>query len=188
MTSSFFVEVESNIDDFANLMTQVGEKVLQRSRASATNKAMQKGRTAIRKDLSAETGVPSRAWGNRFKLKRANFRKPTATLFIGTMPFNTHKLGVRELKRGGLSVPASGGRKKEPSAFIAKMPSGHVGAFKRKRKSRLPIVELKIHVHKAARRAAHTHLKTIRTEFDRIVQREFAHRTRRELDRRGIRR
>lgn len=179
--SSFTIEVNSNAAEVADVLRRVGENVVLRSKVAATNKALTQTRTQIRKDLSRETGVPSKQLGKRFKLYRASFKRQRARLFIGTMPFSVYKLGITELKRGGVSVRGPGGRQKVGDAFVATMPNGKTGVFRRKTRKRLPIAEVKIHIARPTRDIASRHLKTLANKFERLFDTEFTTRVRREV-------
>lgn len=185
--TSFTINVDSNYKEVASLLSEVGEKVLTQARVSATNKAVTQTRTQIRRDVTRDTGVPAGFLNKRFHTYRATYRKPEARMFIGTMPFSAYKLGIRELKRGGVSIRGAGGRETVGSAFVAKMPSGHTGVFKRKTSKRLPIKELKVYVREPVRRAAERHLTTLGKNFERLFASDFNFRTQREITKRRLR-
>ncbi|HET6442536.1 MAG TPA: phage tail protein [Phycisphaerae bacterium] len=77
-------------------------------------------------------------------LRRASWRYWVATIRIKGRRVPLIRFGARQVKRGTTyKIERGGGRATAPHAFIATMPSGHVGVFKRKAGPRLPIGELK---------------------------------------------
>lgn len=111
------------------------QKGYKRASVRALNKTATQGRNqssrTIRKTLNVKAGAAKKL----LSVKRANTTTMTSAVRatykkIPLIKFN----GVKELKRGGVSVKV---RKDRPpmrlrSAFIATMPSGHRGVFYRK--------------------------------------------------------
>lgn len=189
MAGEFLLDIDSNVAEVANLLAEIGDKIIKDAHVAATNKAITKARTQIRKEVAAETGVPSKELAKRFKVTRATKRVPRAALFIGTMPVAAIKLKAKAIASGGVSYRGGpSGRIKNKSAFIERMPSGHEGVFVRRGKSRLPITEQRVPIINAARSAADKQVRTVLPQqHRRIYNAEFNFRVGRAIDKRRLR-
>lgn len=177
---------KGSADNVADLLSDIGEKIVIRARMRANNRTAEEARTVIRRHLSQETGAPAKSLSRRFKIHRANTRKPDARLFVGTSPVRAYDLGVREI-RSGVSYKGSGGRVKVKSAFVATMKSGHTGVFQRETRKRLPIRELTVPLHAAALRSARSYLSSdAKRTFEKSFRHELQFRIGREIDKRGL--
>lgn len=181
--------------DVSDLLSDIGERVVEQARARANNRALEQCRTFVRRAVSKETSASASLLNNRFRLYRAALNKPTARLFIGTSPIRAYDLGIRQLRRG-VSFGKGRSRTRESSAFVATMRnkrkdgtiSEHVGLFKREGKSRLPIKEVTVAVYPSARRAADSYMATIATGvIEKNFRSDLQFRINREIDRRGLR-
>lgn len=187
--TSFDLNVESNYREVAELLTDAGGKLLTQARVSATNKTLRQVKTGVRKDISADSGLPSTAIGKRIKFWKATYKRPDGgRVFIGTYRFPVAKVGAKVLKKG-VSYPGPGRKRiKNPRAFQAQMPSGHRGIFERKATKRLPIEEVKVSILSSARRTAERHTRRVIPEkFPKIFQNDFQFRVAREIERRRLR-
>lgn len=115
-------------------------KIITRS----VNKVAVKARTKIIRRVASEIAVKQKDLRQRnVKLKKANYSTQTATIKITGKRIPLIRFGAKQTKKGvTYKIKKSGGRKKITGAFVEAMSSGHRGAFRRKGKSRLPIVEL----------------------------------------------
>lgn len=173
--------------DVSDLLSDIGERIVDQAHAAAANKTMTTARTDIRKVVSRETSAPSKLLTKRFRLHRANRNKPEARLFIGTVPIRAVDMGAKVLKRG-VSFRSGGSRVKATSAFYATMKSGHIGIFQREGRKRLPIKELTVPVHASARRAADAFIANRAADVnEKNFRHELQFRIRREIDRQGLR-
>ncbi len=93
--------------------------------------------------LAKANRIPVRALTRGRLGKRGRVRitkgEEGANVWVGTYPVKASYLGPisQTIRTRAIRV----GRHSFPGAFVARMPSGHVGVFKREGKSRLPIVE-----------------------------------------------
>jgi hypothetical protein len=115
--------------------------------ARALNRAVTSGQTAMTKVIAADTGIASRAIKAEIKVDRAQRTKPVAAIEIAgrRIPLIAFQARGPEPSRGrgrGVSYRLPTGRGRVGNAFIATMPSGHRGVFKRRAKARLAITEL----------------------------------------------
>lgn len=110
----------------------------------AINRTLTTTRAEAVKQISAQTPLKKSKIRRQIKLKRA-----TRTNWIGTVALSGQ--GIPLIQYGatntgpGISyqVTNQGGRDTAENAFIAKMPTGHVGVYERAGAARLPIFELK---------------------------------------------
>lgn len=113
-------------------------RAIKRGTAAARTEAAR----AVSKDMGLKVGVVR----NAINLKPPNYEDLTGELRaslkrIPLYEFNAKGPIPSRGKGRGVSYKASGGRKTLAGAFIATMPSGHVGVFKRKGAGRTPIQE-----------------------------------------------
>ena len=116
--------------------------------ARALNRAVVSGTAAMTKAIADDTGLASRYVKREIKVDRAQRTHPVAAIEIvgRRIPLIAFQARGPEPSRGrgrGVSYRLPTGRGRVGNAFIATMPSGHRGVFKRKAKKRLAIVELK---------------------------------------------
>ena len=91
----------------------------------------------MRRGLAAMLGVPQKALTDR---KRIRIDPDKGLVWIGYNPIAAIYLGnARQTKSG---VPVAG--RNFEHAFLATMPTGHVGIYRRVGKSRLPIKEVTV--------------------------------------------
>lgn len=181
----FDLKIESNADEVADLMSEIGDKILRDAEIGAINKTLTQERTQIRREIRADTGIPVKIIGKRVKLKRANRRRRVGRIFIGTYNVKVADLKPRQL-RSGVSYSGRGGRVRKEGAFVATMKSGRTGAFIRKGKARLPIKELSVSILPAARSAARNTKRRMPARFNRLFAQEFNFRTGRAIKRRRL--
>ncbi|HUX16030.1 MAG TPA: phage tail protein [Phycisphaerae bacterium] len=94
----------------------------------------------VYKDLALKKGDIRAA----MPLKRATFRRWTATVSVRGRRLRLLMFGARQIRRGvSYRVRRQGRRQTIRSAFIATMRTGHRGVFRRLGKKRLPIIELR---------------------------------------------
>ncbi len=111
----------------------------------ALNKTATQGRNIAQREIRRTINVKASRIKKVLSVKRAANSNPMAAIRAGYRQFPVVWYnGVRQTKKG-VSVKM---RKDMPrflfkGAFIAEMPGGHRGAFRRRGKARLPIKELK---------------------------------------------
>lgn len=132
----------------------------------AVNKTLGWTRTQGTRAITQEHGVPLRVMRGRRRiaLHPATGDDLSGLAWFGLAPLKAVYLGTPRQTRAGVKV---GGRFFE-RAFISTMPSGHLGVFKRRGASRLPIVEQTVSIHSsknALRRIAGQVPGRLRTVF-----------------------
>jgi hypothetical protein len=115
--------------------------------ARALNRAATTGRAAMVKVMKQDTGIASKNIRKEISIDKANRTRPVVRVEIKgrRIPLIAFQAKGPEPSRGrgrGVSYRLPTGRGRIPNAFIATMPSGHRGVYKRKRTRRLPIREL----------------------------------------------
>lgn len=121
---------------------QLTDQQLQRAAMRALNKTARWLRTYIARETAAELSLPVRKVSNTIQLVRARRGdvKTTVGLSKKSGVINAIDAGSARQNQRGVRV----GRRHYNHAFIATMPSGHRGIYRRKNRSRLPITEVKI--------------------------------------------
>jgi len=97
--------------------------------------ALSQGLRAIARDSDVPLKVLRRR--RRGSLHRATVRELSGVAWFGIRPIAAGYLGTPRQTRAGARV----GSHFFDKAFVATMPTGHVGIFRRQRRSRLPIKE-----------------------------------------------
>lgn len=115
--------------------------------ARALNRGVTSGRAAMTRVIASDTGISSRAIGAEIRVEKAQRSRPVAAVEIAgrRIPLIAFQARGPEPSRGrgrGVSYRLPSGRGRVGDAFIATMPSGHRGVFKRRAKKRLAITEL----------------------------------------------
>ncbi len=110
----------------------------------ALNKTATTARAEISRELSSRVGIRVTKIKDLVRLHKATSSNWRAAITLSGRRFSLVDLKARQIK-GGVSYRQASTRSRVliKSAFIATMPSGHVGAFRRKDRSRLPIQELR---------------------------------------------
>lgn len=120
-----------------------------RAAAAGINRAAAGALTVSVREIQADVGASSqKSIRKAMTLHRATGEKPVARLIAKSA--KNERIPIYEMKPRPRAVtrrrPAGGVRygkenKLIPSSFIARMPSGHIGVFKRKSAKQLPIAE-----------------------------------------------
>lgn len=157
-------------------LRRVRGSIVPRVTARALNRAARSTRTQATREIGREFRIKAKLIRDRIALGRAVFRDLTARIFAIIAPLPMILLNPRQTRSG---VSARGGHQ-VPGGFIARMPSGHRGVFKRQSRRRLPIVEQKIDI---TERAIQIFEKLIhgftRAKFIEEFERDLARRLRR---------
>lgn len=110
----------------------------------AARRAVERTGRAVRSELAGHlaqaTGLPKnevRRYYTRMSVNRADM---SATVTAKARAIPLRRLRPRQNKRG-VTYKTPAGRELRPGAFIATMPSGHWGVFRRADRPRLPIRE-----------------------------------------------
>lgn len=115
--------------------------------ARALNRAGTSGRAAMVKAIKKDTGIASKNIRREILLFKASRVRPVVRISIRgrRIPLIAFQARGPEPSRGrgrGVSYKLPTGRGRIANAFIATMPSGHRGVYKRRATKRLPIMEL----------------------------------------------
>lgn len=126
----------------------------ERAASRALNKTAVRTRTVIVKAVRSDApGLMVTVVRKAINIRRATFRFLSATIGLARRRIPLMKLAPtpktpeadlqRKTRRGVSYRRPRGGRGRIAEAFVAEMPSGHTGVFKRIGEGRLPIVELR---------------------------------------------
>jgi len=117
-------------------------RALPRVMSRGLNRTATSARTQVARQLSQLTGLGVSAVRKRIKMSKASYSN-----WRSTIPISSKRMPLIEFKakqtRKGVTYKREGSRILIRHAFLATMPSGHRGVFKRKTSARLPIAELR---------------------------------------------
>ncbi len=115
---------------------------LKRAIASAQNKVMRKASTAGGKSVREVYKIKAKDIKPEITFSKANINNSVSAINVGTSRIKLLFFSAQETDKGIQVEIKKGNREIIRSAFIEKMPQGHVNVFARKGKSRLPIKSL----------------------------------------------
>lgn len=126
------IRVQSDIDLLQKGVRQLSKTGVPRAFTRAGNKSLLKTRTKARKALQLKFNLPATLVNREITSKNANKGNPIAYIQGrgSRIPLIKVKGGVTQ-KRLGVSINTGTGRRIIKGAFLATMPSGHTGVFKR---------------------------------------------------------
>jgi len=125
------VSISDNIKEVQRGLSKFQKRAMPKAVTRSINDVARKTLTQSRREVAKEMGVVQKALKKSFRLKRATFKKPTSWLFCQGKPIKLINFkNTRALKKG-VKSKAYGENKFYPGAFIATMPGGHKGVFKR---------------------------------------------------------
>ena len=146
------IEISGDYNELAKLVKglSLGEATLKKATVSAVNKSIVSTRAYGVKQITKEYKVKAKDVRAELKINRANYRQQRASIYgAGSPGFALYDFAptpkrtpsTRRTRRGGYTPKGGikvmihkGSRKTVQGAFIAKMRSGHVGVFRRKKK------------------------------------------------------
>lgn len=144
-------------------------RLQERAAVDAINRVARGVRTRSARAIAHGRGLPVRLVNARVRIRKATRARPEARVWIGTYAIKLSRIGKpRQTKKGA----TAGKRPIIPSAFVATMPSGHTGVFKRRGGARLPIDEQQVQLMPAAEQVLRLQMAAAKP----LVQREFARR------------
>ncbi|KKM71004.1 hypothetical protein LCGC14_1434970 [marine sediment metagenome] len=111
----------------------------------AVKRAGTAGRAVMTKEIAADTGLPSKRIKQEIRINQLGDTGVQLEVRGRRIPLIDFKAKGPEPSRGrgrGVSYRLPGGRGRAPHAFIATMPSGHRGVFRRRGSARSPIIQL----------------------------------------------
>lgn len=118
---------------------------IDRAAVRAVNKTLGWTRTQGRRLLAKGNDLPVKVLRNRIHLGRASAGALRGVAWFGVAPIKAIYAGAARQARTGVTVR----RHTFAGAFLARMPTGHLGIFKRRGPARLPIEEQRIYLANA---------------------------------------
>lgn len=114
---------------------------VQRAVVRALNRAIATVRTDTTRRLAQEMGITRGTVRERLRITKATGQRLEAILTVTGKRIPILDFAARQTREGVTYRKGGASRGLIPSGFIATMKSGHRGVFKRRSRSRLPIVE-----------------------------------------------
>lgn len=169
------VKVTGDLKRYRRALSEVQRREIPGAARPAINRTARSLRTRIARRVAAEAGVSVSVVRNRIQITTAKGRELAALLRTRFWPVPVIRLGARET-RTGVTVRGIG---KLAGRFIATMPSGHTGVFRRRGRERLPITEEKVRLQPGASAAADDEVRTkgpeiFRDNFEPLLERRLA--------------
>ncbi len=124
-------------------------KFVQQAAVRAANRTVTSCRSQVKKEASEKLGVKQKDINSRLYMEKAKTQRLVAALRlrgirVPLIAFAARKRTVRTERgrRIGVTALVAGKREFIPQGFIATMPSGKVGVFRRKSEKQLPITQM----------------------------------------------
>ncbi|MBA8757702.1 phage tail protein [Wolbachia pipientis] len=116
------------------------------------------------KQVSEEKQIPKKAMRKKLSVDKANRKRLWSIVKLSSQWIGVAKLGsIKQTKIG-----AKAGNRMYEGAFIATMKNGHIGIFRRRYTTSLPIDEIKINTH-----ARETMKELAENEAERVFEKYF---------------
>jgi len=138
------IEIAPDAEQMRRLEQFFGDmpKVLDRILKNAINRAVRKARSEMVKRSAKALGARQKTVRRRTWISRATARRLIGRARAGRIGFPLAEFSPRQTNKG-VVVRLRGERALHEHAFIATMPYGHRGVFRRRGRARLPIQELR---------------------------------------------
>lgn len=179
--SGFNLNVNLNIDKALRRLSAVSREV-EPAAVATVNKTLTTIQSNTRRRVAKAFRVPTKSIRFRITLPRkymASRGRVSGNVAGWFEPLKASKFGKpRQEKYGATVRGASGGRRKFDGAFVGRMPSGHVGVYKRRGKSRLPIEEQKVPLMPQAGNIARAVFAEKTADMNRLFTHELKRRAR----------
>lgn len=130
MAGRFDIRISHDARDLLRRLDEAGRQKFPRAAAAALNKVAATVRTVAKRDIARQTGLRSGVVLAGLAIERAGPDRLLAAVVATGRPVPLIGFAARQT-RAGVTAHAWGGRKLYPGAFIATMPTGHVGVFRR---------------------------------------------------------
>lgn len=127
--------IGSDIQDLEKQLKSMSRTGFKRASFRAINRAAAKAQTAVKRSIAIQRNIKIGTAGAGLSLQKASENRLDASIIGrgGMIPLYVVK-GSKTQKALGVTVAAvQGKRRLRKGAFIATMPSGHTGIFKRER-------------------------------------------------------
>lgn len=109
---------------------------------ATVNRAAKSAFSQTSKFIRATYNIKKSDLDKNAKISKATKSNPHLTLTIYCKAISLYKFRGGKAKKGARATIRKGSRKEYKGTFVAPMPNGHTGIFKRVSKERLPIKEL----------------------------------------------
>lgn len=138
------LRVTLDIDPLLGSIKRLGTGLAGKAITRSLNRTIAGVKTDATRAVVAELTLKPKDIRRDLSVRRARLTQLEAALDVRIRPTGLIKFRARQTRRGvTVQVKKRGGRQRLRHSFIAKMPSGHVGVFtRRKGAGRLPIGEL----------------------------------------------
>lgn len=122
-------------------LSQLHGRDFQRAAVQAVNQTARQGMTSVSRAIAKESGAKVGRVKRSMWFQPARPERLTAEISVSGRPIPLAEFRAKQTRRG-VTANAWGRRKLYKGTFLATMPSGHTGVWKRKNETRLPIEEL----------------------------------------------
>jgi len=142
------ITLDFDKQDYANMVGALGiaDERIHAAAYRTVYKTAKWVNTQFSRALSKETKVAAKFFKKRLRIYRDDPRALKAKVWMGLFKIRASMLGNPQQTRAGVTV----GRHRFPGSFVATMPSGHKGVFKRRGKARLKIDEQQLDISEQA--------------------------------------
>lgn len=142
MSNGFSLDVQADFKEVEKMLKHFDKKIITQATTTTLNRVAKSVQSLAVKLLAKDIGIKQKDIRKYVALRKANWNNLYSSVEASGKRIPIGKLKARQTKKGVTYRGQGGGRKKIPGSFIAKMSSGHVGAYKRKGKGRTPLTEL----------------------------------------------
>lgn len=135
------IKPSPNIEDW-DASLQASEQQIKKAAVRALNKTARWARPVLARDVAQDLRINVGLVRNGLSLFRANANRLQSGVGLHPRSGVIRAVDLASVRQTKTGVSARG--RKWDHAFLATMPSGHTGVFKRRGKSRLPIDEVRL--------------------------------------------
>ncbi|UJQ20821.1 phage tail protein [Wolbachia endosymbiont of Delia radicum] len=159
------VEVSGSIKEVMQSIDAEKVKV-EKAAVRALNKTALWVRSQTVKQVSEEKQIPKKAMRKKLSVDKANRKRLWSVVKLSSQWIGVAKLGsIKQTKIG-----AKAGSRMYEGAFIATMKNGHIGIFRRRYMTPLPIDEIKVNTQ-----AREIMKELVDNEVERVFEKYFDH-------------
>jgi len=141
----FTLDIDVDVSAAQRKLFNMENTVVQQAAARAINRTLSQVKMGAVRELKDEigstTGLSSAGLRKSIKERKATRYRLRGELIPSGRAIPLIRFGARQVKQG-VTAKAWGKRKLYKGTFVAKMPSGHKGVYKRTGNKRLPIKEM----------------------------------------------
>lgn len=186
------IQIKGSSRNLQAMLEETRRQVLPLATSTALNRAARSSITQARRGVSAETGIPQKAYSKRFYVKRrdkATARRARTVINVGEYPIPVWKLTPkpRELKSGVVKHKTIQGHPVDPRAFVARGRQAVTAFVRKEGASRLPIKQQTVDIGPILRRKLWMALgRHARETYEKELFHELDRRIENSLKRRGM--